>query len=199
MAKETFQMIKVIAEHSVDLSLLPERANILDLGARGFLFTRAMMERGHHVFPVDADHLNEGHAYYQCAVSDYDGTAGTKKTADPQATTISKHSGVVPCYTLTTLTQKLIGNNRWDLIKMDIEGSEKDVILSLDRKIATQLSIEFHLHTGKQTEADVEAMVAKLTSLGYKAVSHKKTSQHGAGLNFWDSLFVLEPSQANEE
>ena len=31
-------MITEIAEHSVDLSLLPLKANILDIGCRGFLF-----------------------------------------------------------------------------------------------------------------------------------------------------------------
>lgn len=193
--------IEIIAEHSVATDLLPEGANILDLGCRGFLFTEAMRERGHHVFPVDIDHLDEGKAYYQLAVSDYDGMAGAKKTADPQATSIIKHQGGIPCYTLTTLTQKLLGKyHRWDLIKIDIEGGETDIILDkhFNRKIATQLSIEFHMHT-VSSEGEVKQIVDKLASLGYKAVSHEKTNQHGAGMNYWDSLFVLEPHHASEE
>lgn len=184
MAKVPFQ---VIAEHSV--GTLSEGANVLDLGCRGFLFTKALRELGHHVFSVDLDELHEGIAYYQCAVSNYDGRAGIIHTNDPQGTRIGG-GDTVPCYTLETLTKQFIGEKIWDLVKMDIEGAEYQVILSMERPLAKQLSIEFHCHVGT-TERQMREMENKLKNLGYKALSHKQTQQHGAGWNFWDSLFEL--------
>ena len=190
MAKEAFQ---VIAEHSVDLSRLPEKANILDLGCRGFAFTHAMREMGHHVVPIDIDRLHDGQAYYQCAISDHDGKVAVLKSKDPQATRIDPdHEGSIPCYTLETLTGNFLNKNQiWDLIKIDIEGAEYEVIMSMDRPMAKQLSIEFHCHTGQINQQQMTEMENKLKNLGYEAVSHSQSQQHGAGWNYWDSLFIL--------
>ncbi len=187
MAKVPFQ---VIAEHSVALSLLPEKANVLDLGCRGFLFTKAMRELGHHVVPVDMDHLNESQAYYQCAVSDFNGKVGVVRCSDPQATKMGNSSEMVPCYTLQKLTDNFI-TGKWDLIKIDIEGAEYEVIMSLTEPPAKQLSVEFHCHTGQITQVKMTQMENKLKNLGYKFVSHSQSQQHGAGWNYWDSLFIL--------
>jgi len=56
---------------------------------------------------------------------------------------------------------------------------------------AKQLSIEFHLHTGVYSYPEVALMVGKLKSLGYEVIRHELESRHGAGKNFWDSLFIL--------
>lgn len=187
-------MIEVIAEHSVDLSLLPEKATVLDCGCRGFAFTHALRDLGHHVVPIDIDRLHDGQAYYQCAVADHDGKVAVLKSSDPQATRIDPdHEGSVPCYTLSTLSANFLHKNQlWDLIKIDIEGAEYSVIMAMDRPYARQLSIEFHLHTGIYTMVEMRRMEAHLKDLGYKAVSHEYTSQHGAGFNYWDSCFVLK-------
>ena len=187
-------MIEVIAEHSVDLSRLPEKANVLDLGCRNFHFTRAMRDRGHHVVPIDIDRLHDGQAYYQCAVSDFNGKVAILKSHDPQATRIDPdHDGTVPCYTLETLSGNFLNKNQiWDLIKIDIEGEEYKVIMSMEKPYARQLSIEFHLHTGIYSQVEMRQMENRLHELGYKAVSHEYTPQHGAGHNYWDSLFILK-------
>jgi hypothetical protein len=191
MAKEAFQ---VIAEHSVAVDRLPEKANILDCGCRGFLFTQAMRELGHHVVPIDIDHLNESQAYYQCAISDFDGKVGVFHSSDPQATRID-HLAIretVPCYTLKSLTDQFIPKGKmWDLIKIDIEGAEYEVIMSMENPYAKQLSVEFHCHTGQITPAKMRQMENKLRNLGYEFVSHAQSQQHGAGWNYWDSLFIL--------
>lgn len=181
-------MITTIHEHKVDLSLLPEKANILDIGCRGFLFTNAMRELGHHVCPVDIDELHESQAYYQMAITNYDGRCGVQHTNDPQATSV-KEGTTIPCYTLETFTG-IMGID-FDLIKIDIEGSEYQVIMSLKTPPAKQLSIEFHIHTGQITERMMREMENKLKNLGYTFASHELTNQHGAGFNYWDSLFVI--------
>lgn len=179
-------MIETVAEHS--FQPLKPGSKILDLGCRGFLFTDEMRRRGHNVCAVDIDKL-ERDDYHQIAISDYVGRAGIKKNGDPQATSIKK-GGEVVCMDLEMLCTFTM-TPFWDLIKMDVEGSELEIIRSLERAPARQLSIEFHLHTGIYKLESVEAMIARLHSLSYKTVKHDYTSEHGCGYNFWDSLFVL--------
>ena len=182
-------MIMTIAEHSVDLDLLPEKANILDLGCRGFDFTKKMRALGHKVWPVDIDHLAEGQAYYQVAITDHNGRCGILHTRDKQATRITK-GDAVPCYTLHTFTTKC-GLKTWDLIKLDVEGSEYEIIKSFAKPPAKQLSIEFHLHTGIYLQDQMKEMEDRLIGMGYNAAKHELTEDHGAGYNYWDSLFIL--------
>lgn len=194
-------MIETIAEHSVDLNLLPEKANILDLGCRGFLFANHFITLGHRVITVDCDPLvNPGsikpNLHYNIAVSNLNGNVKIEYTKDPQATRINNRNdgmpdNMVPCLTLSSLSKQCC-IYFWDLIKIDIEGAEYEVIMSLTEPPAKQLSIEFHLHTGIYGLVQMAEMHDKLKSLGYEAVSHEMTKQHGCGLNFWDSLFVLK-------
>jgi FkbM family methyltransferase len=191
-------MITVIAEHSVDLDLLPEKANILDLGCRGFLFSNHFILSGHHVITVDCDPLvypGATNLHYNLAISDFEGNVKIKYSKDPQATRINKRNdgmpdNMVPCTTLKKLSEQC-SIHFWDLIKIDIEGSEYEVIMSLTEPPAKQLSIEFHLHTGIYDIKAVRRMESKLHNLGYEFVSHQMTSQHGCGMNYWDSLFIL--------
>jgi hypothetical protein len=197
-------MIEVIAEHSVEMSLLKGiNANILDLGCRGFEFTDHLRAIGHTVIPVDIDHLYSGDlGYYQIAISDFNGKVVIKRDADPQATRIARNEVPIPnpagsgttsveCCTLEVFSQSLMVDF-WDLIKMDIEGSEREVIMSMNRPMAKQLSIEFHLHTGVYGIQQVKEMEDKLTSLGYYPAKHDMTRQHGLGMNYWDSLWIVK-------
>lgn len=181
--------IEVIAEHSIDIDLLPEKAMVLDLGCRGFLFTDELRRREHTVLAVDIDKFDRDD-YFQFAISDKVGRVGIKRTSDPQATMIMDGSEVM-CMDLKMLmlTSRV---DFFDLIKMDIEGSEYEVIMSMDRPYAKQLSIEFHLHTGVYGETEMLLMENKLLSLGYFPVKHDKTRQHGLSYNYWDSLWILK-------
>lgn len=187
-------MISVIAEHSVDTSLLPEMARVLDLGCRNFQFTDEMISREYHVVSVDIDFLKDQQdRYFRCAISDYNGACTVEHSNDPNATRIGRkdEDGCVPCYTLETFS-KGVSVIFWDLIKMDIEGSEYDVIMSLEKAPAKQLSIEFHLHTGIYGRKEMREMELKLMDLGYEFKQHFQDARHGAGLSYWDSLFILK-------
>jgi hypothetical protein len=184
--------ITVIAEHSVDLELLPEKANILDLGCRGFLFADEMSRLGHRVVPVDCDILIVDRPYSNLAITNHNGYTFIHRDKDPQATKVSRVGfEKVDCMTLSSFSEEC-NVKFWDIIKIDIEGSEYEVIMSLTEPPAKQLSIEFHLHTGVYGIKEMAEMRDKLTELGYEAVSHEMTKQHGLGLNFWDSLFILK-------
>lgn len=183
-------MIEVIAEHLIETSLLPEKAVIADLGCRNFLFTNEMRRKGYIVYAVDVDQI-EGGEYMRAAISDFDGMCGFTQEADKQATKIDKLGTGIDCYTIETL-MRVLNISFFDLVKYDIEGAEFESIMTLTKPIAKQLSIEFHLHTGVYTMHEVELMVDKLKGLGYEIASHEYTSQHGAGHNFWSSLFILK-------
>lgn len=192
-------MIEVIHEHSVDTSLLPDGANILDIGCRGFLFTNHFRNLGYSVVAVDID-VFTGEDYHCCAISGGDFKVRVNRTNDPQATNISDLPSeesdlpLLNCYSLKTFSEDKIHPPVlfWDLIKMDIEGSELSVIRSLEKAPAKQLSIEFHLHTGIYGMNEMKIMEDKLLSLGYFPVKHDCYEQHGAGKNYWDSLFILQ-------
>lgn len=179
-----------IAEHTVDLSLLPEKANILDIGCRGFLFADDLKRLGHHVVCVDIDILHPHRPYYMCAIASYTGKCSVQKSKDPQATKMTAGFDV-PCYTIPDFS-KMVGVAFWDVIKIDVEGAEREIIMSLTEPPAKQLSIEFHLHTKAYPESAIKEMEDKLLSLGYFPVKHDRTSAHGCGLNYWDSLWVLK-------
>lgn len=190
-------MIEIIAEHSVNTELLPARATILDLGCRGFLFAKELQSRGHMLVVIDVEDFFEefragityGH-FFQIAITNHNGKCGISRSSDPQATKI-KEGNEIDCYTLEEFS-RLVDIPFWDLIKIDIEGSEYEVIMSLTKAPATQLSIEFHLHTGVYGMDAVQEMLDKLEDLGYEIAKHELTEAHGCGYNYWDSLFILK-------
>lgn len=181
--------IEVIAEHSVDMSLIKPGSMILDIGCRGFEFTDHFRKLGHCVFAVDIDNLDRKD-YIQCAVGGMDGRVGIEKSSDPQATRM-REGNEVNCLTLQRMVA-FTGCQLMALIKMDVEGAEYPAIMALTEAPAKQLSIEFHLHTKVYNEFAVDGMVGKLKGLGYKVAQHKKTEAHGCGMNYWDSLFILK-------
>lgn len=187
--------IKTITEHSVCLDILPEKSKILDLGCRGFQFAKYFDGLGHEVYSVDMDNtvsaqLMDKNKYFTLAITDLDGYVGIQRSNDPQATKV-KEGVDVKSMTLESFS-KMVGIEFWDLIKMDIEGSEFNVIMSMTRPMAKQLSIEFHLHTDAYAQIGMQLMERQLKNLGYESVSHKLTEQYGAGYNYWDSLFILK-------
>lgn len=188
--------IQVIAEHSVDLDLLPEKANILDLGARGGAFSNYFKALGHNVFSVDCDNV-PGITHPNLAIGDYDGIATIIKDKDPQATRIKRYKegmpsvNLVECWTLQKFSESVdVEVDGWDLIKLDIEGFERELIYAMNYPPAKSLSIEFHAHCAYHL-SKIDGMVDKLKSLGYSVLKHELTRAHGLGLNAWDSLFAL--------
>lgn len=181
-----------VAEHTLEETLLPEKANILDLGCRGFLFADELKRLGHNVFCVDVEDFHDhGHNFYRCAITGKNGYYRIVISNDPNATTVKECGYQENDILGFTLPHFLKSLPKMDLIKFDIEGSEYEVIMSLTEPPAKQLSIEFHLHTGIYGLEQVAEMRDKLESLGYTTVKHDMTKQHGMGLNFWDSLFIL--------
>lgn len=192
--KENFKNmnnVKVIAEHSVDLDLLPEKATILDAGCRGFEFTDYFEKKGHVVFSVDIDNLEDRKNYINIAISDTNGMCNVNHTPDPQATHISDGNQIHKV-TIETLKERL-HLKRWDLIKLDIEGEEYNVLNNAtNHPIANQISVEFHAHCRpEQSQKALDKLLDKLSEF-YFIKNRSWESRHGAGFNYWDVLLIAK-------
>ena len=179
-------MITTIFEHSVDLSLLPKRAFILDLGCRGFEFTDYFDRFGHIVYPIDIDILDRKD-YYQFAISDKSGNCGIERSEDPQATKMKLGTGI-EMHSIKSFSE-LVEVTEWDLIKMDIEGAEYDVLKNSKHPLAKMVSCEFHIHCGIQTKDMIDNLLIKLQEY-YEVHNWVLEERHGAGFNYWDILLI---------
>lgn len=179
-------MIQTIEEHSVDVDLLHKGSTVLDAGCRDFTFTDAMIKLGCNVYPVDIDLFPDRH-YYRLALSDSDGTCGIVHTSDPQG----KH--ICTGNELNMMTIKsfsdLVGINKWDLIKLDIEGSEINILKYAVHPIARQLSVEFHSHCGNQPQIELDKLIDYLSEW-YDVYNRNWENRYSAGYNYWDILFI---------
>ena len=98
-------------------------------------------------------------------------------TVEGQAGDDSEHIDV-PAYTIRTMMEKL-GNERVDLLKIDVEGAEYEILDSLDKveRLPVQLLVEFHHRfpgIGKQRTA---ASIQMLRGLGYQIFSISETGR----------------------
>lgn len=80
--------------------------------------------------------------------------------------------------------------NHFDLIKLDIEGSEFDVLENLSRPVASQISVEFHDWDKPRYRADTYYDRLWKMLPWYRVVQHEFSKQ-GTGVGHWDSLIVL--------
>lgn len=197
--------LRTIAEHTVNLLLLNRDSKVLDLGCRSFAWSNAMLEYVDKVYCVDADNtvksFDKRLPVLNAAISDVDDKPvlfikfgnGTGNFVDRPGRVIPAKSKIQKAETATiaTVINSAFGPGTIDLIKMDIEGEEISVLLSLKEPPAKQLSIEFHLHTGTK-ESEVQKVFRHLEIIGYINAFQDYSEKHGCGLNYWDVLFILK-------
>lgn len=190
-----------IGEHTIDASLLTPGGNVLDAGCRDFTFSRGMVERGCHVIAVDADPTVEdpklpGIYFMNVALAAAAGERFFLMHSNPEARClISDNSQAAPrvrvkAETISHLTTSLIASSSWDAVKLDVEGAEYEILQTWPGPIAKQISIEFHEHCGKRPQSLYDDIFAHLGQW-YDVAQHVLENRHYAGLNHWDSLFIL--------
>jgi len=178
-----------IDDHLVDLDLLPEKANILDGGCRGFKFTDYFTDLGHTVYSVDIDELVDN-KYIRCALSHESGTCAVVHTHDPQAKHIKEGDEIFK-YTIDDF-KKRYEIPYFDLIKLDIEGKEFDILHNSQHPLATQLTVEFHSHCDKrQTKEALDLLIEKLSEF-YTVHNQKWEEKYCCAPNYWDVLFIAK-------
>lgn len=205
--------LEEIHEHTIDTALLTPGGFVLDAGCRNFGFSKALAERGCKVIALDADPTIEdpkipGVSFLHLALSSKPGVRSLVMSSDPQARHLDPGGDylatgervAVAAVTIDHITDKLaeitgekdvLSQKIWDVVKLDIEGSEYGVLQNWPGPIAKQISIEFHEHVAPKLPEVYDAIFKHL-SQWYVVVQHEKTAMHGAGMNYWDSLLVLK-------
>lgn len=202
--------IERLAEHSVDIDLLPETPVVLDAGCRGFDFSNAVLD----VRP-------------KARIIAMDPAPGNAGSNDPRITFLKEplvglHQpstmefvalpNPAACFvrelnpatfqgiSVETRTLKWLSSwfqiQRFDLVKLDVEGSEFGILETWPGPIATQISVEFHDYVDNSKYDDAYFNRLFLGSLAnYEVVRHEVSEVSNARRGHWDSLFRLRGTE----
>jgi FkbM family methyltransferase len=202
-----------LASHTVDLDLLPEAPIVLDAGCRWFDFTTAlqirrkdarviaidpaqdvvppvMESRGalpfftfHQAALVGTGRAQQRLAHFSTGEGDFLTTQGYFPGWDIQPKIYD-----VECFNIGEL-MLMHDIKHWDLVKLDIEGSEFGVLENWPGPVATQISVEFHDWDKPQYNGDYYDRLWKALP-SYKVIQHNLSLQ-GSGMGHWDTLLTL--------
>lgn len=187
--------IKVIAEHSVDVDLLTGGICI-DVGCRGFAFSEAMRDLGCKVIAFDLEDMKppEGVKFLKTAISSTSGPGFYTDTRDQQAKHLSDSGIPIDIASLNSVYEtmhKVAPTAVVDILKLDIEGSEYAVLSDPNfQPIPRQISVEFHMHAHRALHDQYYDKCMESLLKYYEPVQHELTQAHGAGFNYWDSLWI---------
>lgn len=145
--------------HIIDTSILQDGDWILDAGCRGFNLWMDLCGK-YKFLCIDPDPkikgiLDEDIIFQNIALMPYDGEVGYCGWSTGEGNYCYKDKAPwyveldikVPCRTVKTLMKKY-SIDKFGLAKIDIEGAEYDVLLSIDFPFAKQISVEFHQSLG---------------------------------------------------
>lgn len=184
--------IKVIGEHSVDVDLL-NGGVCIDLGCRGFVFSTAMRDLGLTVYAFDLEEMDapEGITYIPMAVTTKTEMTKYVPTVDKQGTYVNTLHGSIEVHSIALNEVYQLMTKPVDILKMDIESSEYSILSDENFKpIPKQVSIEWHNHSAPELHKKYyDKCMCNLLKY-YEPVKHAYYDAHGAGQNYWDSLFI---------
>lgn len=187
--------IQCIAEHSIDIDLL-SGGICIDAGCRGFQFSEAMRDLGLKVVAFDLEDMRapEGVQFIKCGISREVKQGYYVDMKDKQAKYLSDNGIPVAVTTLQIVYDTLNTvepSASTDILKLDIEGSEYLVLSDPNfQPVPKQISVEFHMHAHRQLHDQYYDKCMENLLKWYEPVKHELTQAHGAGLNYWDSLFI---------
>lgn len=188
-----------LAEHTIDETILPPEPNVLDVGCLNFGFCREVLalRPQANIIALDPNPKIEDPEIPRvkflniALVADERMYAPYVDCHNQEANYIGEGLGQVdvPCVSITTLMDRY-GIYKWDLVKLDIEGSEFPILENWPGMIATQISVEFHDYQDRRKYDDdyFKRLFAKLA--GYKVVQHPLYSAGGGPGGHWDSLLT---------
>jgi FkbM family methyltransferase len=211
--------LRCLGEHTIDVDILPEEPIVLDVGCRGFAFDREILalRPKARILAMDPapdveDPKEEGIIFLRRAMTEKvvshvwwqgsgDGAyiASGDDPHDPgyRWPRVNDPSSVqVPNISIHGLMEefKKVNDSKFDVVKLDCEGSEFGILEHWPGPIATQISVEFHdfVDRGRWNDRyfenlfagplhDYEVKLFGLTPMG-----------PGAHMGHWDSLLVLK-------
>jgi FkbM family methyltransferase len=202
--------IERLAEHSVDLDLLPQAPVVLDAGCRGFDFSNAVLDvrPDARIIAMDAapgaggstDHritfLNQPLVgFLQSSRMEFVPLPNPAACFMREINSTASQGILLETRTLQWITSQF-QVSKFDLIKLDVEGSEFGILETWPGAIATQISVEFHDYVDNNKYDDAYFQRLFLGSLGdYEVVQHEMSEVSNARRGHWDSLLRLRPGK----
>ena len=203
-----------ICGHTFDQNKINSESLVLDLGANRGVFSKGLLDKfGCTVIAYEPSHLlcenelkelnnkYERFTFHPNAIwsekktlvlSDFSdkegGISGVANSIIPHKSDTRKDGRYirdryeVECISLDTV---LSPHDKVDLLKIDIEGSEIEVLTKISEdniRKCDQVCVEFHLfcqgeYAIKITQADLDSIISRMQSLGFKSKKNKsKTS-----------------------
>ena len=201
-------MLKTITDHTVEADFLTPGAWVLDAGCLGFEFTNILLTMGLKVIALDPGEIQPppqpGLFFYQAAlVGTHTKHFQWKKVEHCPVSSylVEASSDSVKTYTVQELMQEH-QIDKFALVKLDIEGSEYNVLSNWAGLIARQISVEFHLHKWScfsKSLAEAEMMQNQSYERlikWYEPKVYSRVKRHPADFaNYWDTLFVERENQ----
>jgi len=190
------QNLLTVDNHSFREDLLT-KGPVLDAGARGFVFAKWFADRGHHVYAFDPSpdigEAPKGVTLYEAALvgKKYPRGMHLHLSSDPNAwhTQVDKDAYSVPVEAVSLNALPMAGV-QWDLIKLNIEGSEYDILDEIDGPIARQIVFSFHEHTDRaRGRAECDRIIDKLRRW-YVIQNQVWEKRYGCIENYWDVLAI---------
>lgn len=197
--------LRKLADHTIDIDRLPDAPVVLDVGARGFGFTREVLalRPAAKVIALEPDPTIGQPGYPGLCVLLH--TALVHEPY-PYVRYVSFSTGegnfvgdaivpfssacMVPAITITQLMDRL-RIKHWDVVKLDCEGSEFGILANWPGPIADQISVEFHDGIMPDRASEVPKILEHLAQW-YDVVQHERTPiGPGPTWGYWDSLLVL--------
>lgn len=113
-------------------------------------------------------------------------------TKDQQAKFISNVGEPVTGAGINDLYNEVINEAKnIDVLKLDVEGTEYFLLSDKNfQPIPRQISVEFHLHCHADIHNRLYARCMDNLLKYYRIAQHEMTQAHGAGWNYWNSLFI---------
>src|SRR5579859_3196966 len=207
------KLVKPGGEHTIDLDLLPAVPTVLDVGCRGFAFDYDILKFRPQAKiialepdpeikkPDDLDIL-----FYNAALTCMESPTLTLQTGGDGEGSYIVTGPVFPGYDwpihdhskiaqVTNISVKEFFKvyTKFDLVKLDCEGSEFGILENWPGPIATQISVEFHDYANRarwNTAYFVKLFAGPLKD--YRSVVFGDTPIGPTkALGHWDSLLVL--------
>jgi len=184
--------------HTLDLDLITGNT-VIDLGCRGFLFAKLMKEFGCNVISVDAApdvfvNVPEGIQTINKAISTKKEKVIIYNTLGESGYTsnIKKYHNKDGVEIETITLDEISPNKEYDVLKIDIEGSEYSLLSDENFKpLPKQITVEFHEHNLKQLHDDNINNVLTNLNKWYDLVYTMKNNYTPTGYyQYIDCLFI---------
>lgn len=187
-----------IGGHTIDKSILGDGC-IIDVGCRGFVFADYFKDNIVLCIDPDPDVFKDrpralNQIFINMAIAEKKGEATYYKNGE--ATCLQEkwagHGdemyGTCKTTTMEQLYKEL--NQDVDVLKLDCEGGEYIILGETFKPIPKQITVEFHYHCFPEKHNQLIGGILKRLDEYYDVVNLKWEPRHGAGFNYWDTLFI---------